>query len=735
MKKRISIFLILSILVLSTFAFFLPMVLAQIPFVDDTPQYNVSPSGDDTLYSANVQPGNYTVVGFRAGPGAGSQHAYLYSDIDMTIELQDTIILYEDSDVTWQEVGFFTIDGTELGSATPYYLKYNEWHDAFHWAEMENGETTGMTLMNIGDEMTGSLDAMEVFDAYQVYLDADYTYNITLDVPATRTFDLYFCNGLNDEDNALAYSHSDTEGVDENIISPVPIDGYYCIVITNPDYSAGSYSLSVKRLLDDDPGYVEFYYNTIDYTIPVIPGNYTVVGCRAGPGAASLHAVLYSDAAHTSELEDTYMYYDGSNVEWQEAGFFTIDGTGLSSMTPYFMEFTAWKGDFHWFEYENGEATGMKLLNVGDEIDGSLDAMEVLDAYQVYLDADYTYNITLDVPATRTFDLYFCNGLNDKDNALAYSHSDTVGADENIISSVPIDGYYCIVVTNPDYSAGSYSLSVKRLLDDDPGYVEFYYNTIDYTIPVIPGNYTVVGCRAGPGAASLHAVLYSDAAHTSELEDTYMYYDGSNVEWQEAGFFTIDGTGLSSMTPYFMEFTAWKGDFHWFEYENGEATGMKLLNVGNQVAGSLSSNEVIDAYQVSLEAGNTYNITLEIPTDRTFDLFLCSGISDGGSALASSHSDITGADEKISQTISTAGDYCIIVTNPDYSSGTYTLSIILSEGGDGNGDGDGDGDGDGGTEDGGGGAVPGYIIEVISLTALISLISIIILNRKKINKQ
>ena len=429
-----------------------------------------------------------------------------------------------------------------------------------------------------------------------------------------------------------------------------------------------------------------------------------------------------------ASLIDIRMWYRSATISYDEVGFFVINGTELVAEKPYYIKYDQWTGDYHWIEYENGENTGMKSLNIGDEVIGSFDAMEVIDAYQIYLETGKTYDIILDVPTGNTFDLYLNDGLSDDDSSIAFSHSDTIGEDENIITSVLVDGYYCIVVTNPENSSGAYSLSVNILEDDDPGYVLCYDNFNIYAIQVQPGNYTVIGFRAGPDAEDWQdADLYDDITMDASLIDIRMWYRSTTISYDEVGFFVIDGTGFGSVEDYYIKYDQWTGDYHWIEIENGENTGMKSLNIGDEVIGSFDAMEVIDAYQVYLESGKTYNITLTVPASNTFDLYLNDGLSDDDSAIAFSHSDTLGVDEYISHTISVAGYYCIVITNPNFSSGDYTLNIILSDstnGDDGNGD-----DGNGGGEQ-----IPGYMIELMSLTLMISVLIIAYCNRRKFSK-
>ncbi len=487
--------------------------------------------------------------------------------------------------------------------------------------------------------------------------------------------------------------------------------------------SSNSIYSTAQTSLDDDSS---LYHQIVDYdpnyySFNVTPGKYAVVSFRSGD--ASLDGYLFGDLGYTIQLGETYIHYF-TEIDWREVGFFTIDGTDLSEVTTYYAragQESPTLGNYYWIELENGESSGVQSINVGEQLGGSFSLGEVIDSYQVYLHSNKTYSIELDVPSDKTFDLYLCKGISDEDSSLGESRSNSLGADESIVRSVPADGYYCIVVTNPDYTTGSYNIKINELGDDNPKYSTTYDSNgglTTYAAIARANKYCIIGVRGGPSWGPT-IILYEDLGHTIELLSTSAQYRDSEIMWDEVAFLTFDATNLIQDKALFVQFTTSSVNYvyHWIEIENGDGTGLQEISPGDTVNGGFTSNEVFDSYLISLESTKSYNISLTVPVDKTFDLFIGHGIFSETSADASSHSDSPGANEEISSfNPAYTGDYVIIVSNPDYSSGNYVLEISTEvEDGDGNGAG-----------------IPGYNISILISFAFVFCMFSIGLIRKKL---
>jgi hypothetical protein len=224
---------------------------ADTPILGTPPKHGYDAYGHTDYYSFNVQSGIYTVVALLNLDtdvlDPDPMYFYLYSDDNYTQEVSTTALQPRiQKKATWRSLGFFTIDGANLENEKPYYAGVLAvWGQRFI-IEMENGKNTSMQILEVNKSVTSSFNDIEIIDAYQVYFESGFTYNITLDVPSNISYDLFLFKGTRNEKAALASSHSEEHGIDESINSLIVNDtGYYCIVITNPNFYQGSYTLDI----------------------------------------------------------------------------------------------------------------------------------------------------------------------------------------------------------------------------------------------------------------------------------------------------------------------------------------------------------------------------------------------------------------------------------------------------------------------------------------------------------
>jgi len=89
------------------------------------------------------------------------------------------------------------------------------------------------------------------------------------------------------------------------------------------------------------------------------------------------------------------------------------------------------------------------------------------------------------------------------------------------------------------------------------------------------------------------------------------------------------------------------------------------------------STEVLDAYQITgILSGISYTIALDVPATVDLDLFIFSTTGGRDDAVVASTTTGAGANESISFTAPTTGNYLLVITNEDGGTGTYTVSII-----------------------------------------------------------
>jgi hypothetical protein len=207
-------------------------------------------------YSFNVQSGTYAVVAVLYLQSVISLdvynplYFYLYSTDDFTQTVSTTALQPRIMrKANWRSLGFFTIDGSNLDNDKPYSVGVKGSFGESFIIEMENGKNSSMQMLDINTSVTSSFINDEILDAYQVYFESGFTYNITLDVPENISYDLFLSKGAMDEKTALASSLSDEHGIDESINSFTANEtGYHCIVVTNPNCYQGSYTLDITGL-------------------------------------------------------------------------------------------------------------------------------------------------------------------------------------------------------------------------------------------------------------------------------------------------------------------------------------------------------------------------------------------------------------------------------------------------------------------------------------------------------
>ncbi|MFX0182011.1 MAG: hypothetical protein ACFE95_02920 [Candidatus Hodarchaeota archaeon] len=204
-------------------------------------------------YSFNVQSGTYAVVAVLYLQSVISLdvynplYFYLYSADDFTQTVSTTALQPRIMrKANWKSLGFFTIDGLNLDNDKPYSVGVKGSFGESFIIEMENGKNSSMQMLEVNTSVTSSFTDLEIIDAYQVYFESGFTYNITLDVPENISYDLFLSKGAMDEKTALASSLSDEHGRDESINSFIANEtGYYCIMVTNPNCYQGSYTLDI----------------------------------------------------------------------------------------------------------------------------------------------------------------------------------------------------------------------------------------------------------------------------------------------------------------------------------------------------------------------------------------------------------------------------------------------------------------------------------------------------------
>lgn len=299
-RREFSISLFL-VLIISIYIQFSPAIAASGPVVlsDDTLSVSSTQGeGDNEFnYTFNVQPGKYAVIAVLHGipnEDASSYRSFLsvFSDASYSQSVSYTEFNAMNPKIDPKNVKFFCINGINLENENSYYAqcgyidspgtpgyKLKVWYRI----EIENGNNTGMRILDVNSSVTGEIKS-EIFDAYQVYLEADRAYNITLTGGSTSCYDLYLSNG-----STLASSCITTWGANETIVSFIPEKtGYFCLIVTNPVWSNAEYELEIKRVKPiilttpstDEPS-SDTGTTTPTTNAGSFPGLFIILGCLA----------------------------------------------------------------------------------------------------------------------------------------------------------------------------------------------------------------------------------------------------------------------------------------------------------------------------------------------------------------------------------------------------------------------------------------------------------------------
>ncbi|MEF8874551.1 MAG: CARDB domain-containing protein [Candidatus Thermoplasmatota archaeon] len=740
--KRVMPICLMVLLVLSAISFFAPLIVAETSLPEDDPM-TVSWDGDQDNYTTDVSTDSYSVVGIKT-------HQFHETDKGFGLETYDNQEHVGDP-VTeiWSgspyNTVFSVIDGRELSSNETYYPIVREGEDVSIGDEYTieyEGPNTVETL-DIDTPQGGEFISNETFDAYQVELEAGTTYNITVDTPVGSEYPLYLLNGVEDsvgdstdpdnfksKGNHIALSASTTDGATQEIVVTPTETQPYCIAVLNRNGFEGSYDVSVRTDFDmeNDPKEMTYLEGTGDVGDPrVTPesGNYTMEMSTDSYSVVGIQPHQFHDPGEGFRLEtyDNQQHIGDPMTETRstsgsfETVFSVIDGRELTSNETYYPVVKGEDvslGDGYTIEYEGPNT--VQNLGINSSHEDGFTSDEVFDAYQVELEAGTTYNITLDTPPGSLYPLYLLDGTKDSvadstypdydecsGDHLAVSASTTDEATQEVVVTPTETQPYSIVVLNRNGFEGSYDISVRTDFDmeDDPKemtYLEASGDVGDPRVTPENGNYTMEMSTDSYSMVGIKTLQHHDPGEGFRLDtyDNHEHIGDPMTETRSTGgsfetvFSVIDGRELSTNETYYpvvkAEDQVSLGDKYTIEYEGPDT--VETLEIDTSEQGEFASDEVFDAYQVELEAGKTYNITLDTPIGSLYPLYLLDGTEDSvadstapayvecsGDHLAVSASTTDEATQEVVVTPTETQPYSIVVLNRNGFESSYDISV------------------------------------------------------------
>jgi hypothetical protein len=234
-----------------------------------------------------------------------------------------------------------------------------------------------------------------------------------------------------------------------------------------------------------------------------------------------------------------------------------------------------------------------------------------------------------------------------------------------------------MIVTNPAGGDSSYQLGVDYYEEDDAATANLLRGwgtatSRELAMDVDTTRFGVVGVKSVSHLSNFGYSLdiYDNPNYVSSLAHTESFPDF------DFSFIAVDGNRLAVPATYYpkVDNTAPQYAYH-LEIENGSLSGVQPLVFGVPVGGAFTSGELLDAYQIQLQTGSTYDIRLSVPVGQDFDLHAACGpvITDQDSVA--SNSTFAGTDERLLLAMTEDAFFLILAVNRFSGSGAYTIRV------------------------------------------------------------
>ncbi len=433
---------------------------AETILVDDTP---IGPSVTDTQFTANVTAGNFSVVAVRAAdPMGGELTLNLYSDSSFSTAMDTTNFMGFDG------FTFIAYNGKDLtGTKTNYYdiSTSQDWNKII--IEMENGMNDGLIELALSDYYYGSFTTNEIVDAFIIDMTTDVLYDISIDSVSDEDYNLYLAGVTEHCNPTTAFARSDIGTDFEHIVGSISVPGKYCVIVTNPHLTEGSYTLNIGQIFDNSPFEIpQPEATTGKYAWNVHQYSYSVVAVKAIDTTAGVFTFSsYETSNYLTEknkIEFTgsagllYMITSGQGlVTNASTGYYTISPKTWESIT---------------LELENGQETSMNKVPLDSPVFSNLKKIEIIDTYLLNLTSTVMYNISLDVPFNADLDMHLAGptsgGRSNGVQLVAESNRPGTAKDEFIYYTPETTGIFCLIITKMKDVMADYYVGLKKYTGD-----------------------------------------------------------------------------------------------------------------------------------------------------------------------------------------------------------------------------------------------------------------------------
>lgn len=454
-----------------------------------------------------------------------------------------------------------------------------------------------------------------------------------------------------------------------------PATGTYAIVVVNDDGGTGTFSLGIgtcstpAALASGTLAHTDLANDYFAFT--QTSAYWTAVGARS----ISADYDLYVDggtagAGYPNCLSDQKSASGAVGKVDFVIGDFNHNPTGT-----YYAQTIDYSGpvgvDVEW-------DSGSDLLTVNSlPVSRSTGAGDVLEVWDVFLQAGQTYNFAFNPTSTNTHLLLFRNALAGVYwTGRASAEFDVTGC---ATYTAPSGGYYGVVVVNDSGEYDSYTLGVGQspctcptvLASNTPASSPSPNGYFSFTQSGIQNTWSVVATRGVTNADDWDLALAGAA--TGNPAPTCMgaplLSSGYGAGLVDIGVIDFNNTPTGT---YFARSTHFSGGALSGEVEWDASHGYLSYDAPYST-GSMASTDLAHAWEAFMWAGETYTVEY-FPSDATIKLLVFENAG-AGSYIATRASAVLTTSATITYTPATTGIHGFVVVNDQAINGSYMLRV------------------------------------------------------------
>lgn len=517
---------------------------------------------------------------------------------------------------------------------------------------------TSYGSMSANTTVTGSIGTDGDEDWFQIYLEANHEYEVSLSASSGSSLDTVI-DGIYDSSGTYQLNtYNDDGGVGYNsLLTYTPTEsGTYYIEADGYGSSLGSYDLTVTDLTQADDygntigssygslstgilasGSIEDSYDRDWFLIYMDRGAEYEISMQASndSGLDTVISGIYDSAGY---LEDNSYNDDGgtgynSLLEFtpDASGYYFIEAAGYGSDTGSYSLYVTTTGVSD--DYGNNASSSGSLTS-GSTTSGSIEESGDVDWFQVYLQSGNEYTFNLNAASSSSLDTIIGGLYDPSTNYIENTYDDDGGEGLNsLLTFTPNQsGYYYIEVDGYGSSIGGYDLTLTGTASNDD-YVDSISTTGAVgTSGLATGNIEEAGdsdwfeiqLSAGIEYTVSLSALNSDLDtiiggiyNASGSVQPYTYNDDGGEGYNslltyiptESGTYYIEADGFgSSVGAYSLQVISTDND----DYGNSESNHGEI-GIDETITGAMDNSVDEDWFGSYLFVNNTYQITLTAP--------------------------------------------------------------------------------------------------------------------------